>query len=331
MYSGRSNRREFISLLGGATISPLAASAQPVPKGPLIAWMTGVTKATSSPYFGSFLKGMRDLNYIEGRDFEMMYRFSDGYADRLPVIGEEIVRAKPDVIVATAVDAVVAVRKYTSTIPIVSFALADAVHLGLIKSEARPGGNITGIQPYLQGLPAKQLELALEIVPHATKVGLLTNLQDPKAPPQAEELQTAAQRLKLNVITADASRPEEIEDALQVISSAEADVVIVLQTSMLFSGRDQIAAAALARKLPTVFGYEPHVIVGGLVSYGIDLIQCSYRISNFVDKILHGTKPSDLPVEFPTKMLLAVNLKTARALGITISPTILGRADRVIE
>lgn len=143
--------------------------------------MTGVTKATSSPYFGSFLKGMRDLNYIEGRDFEMMYRFSDGYADRLPVIGEEIVRAKPDVIVAAAVDAVVAVRKYTSTIPIVSFALADAVHLGLIKSEARPEGNITGIQPYLKGLPAKQLELALEIVPHATKVGLLTNLQDPKA------------------------------------------------------------------------------------------------------------------------------------------------------
>jgi hypothetical protein len=127
------------------------------------------------------------------------------------------------------------------------------------------------------------------------------------------------------------NQPEEIEHALQAISSAEVDVVIVLQTSMLLSGRDQIAAVALARKLPTVFGYEPHVVAGGLISYGIDLIQCSYRISNFVDKILHGTKPSDLPVEFPTKMLLAVNLKTARALGITISPTILGRADRVIE
>jgi putative ABC transport system substrate-binding protein len=331
MYSGHSNRREFISLLGGAAISPLTASAQPALKRPLIAWMTGVTRGTSSPYFGSFLKGMRDLNYIEGRDFDMIYRFSDGYADRLPIIAEEIVRAKPDVIVATAVDAVVAVRKYTSTIPIVSFALADAVHLGLIQSEARPGGNITGIQPYLQGLPAKQLELALEIVPHAKKIGLLTNLQDPKAPPQAQELQTAAQGLKRNVINADASRPEEIEDALQVISSAEADVVIVLQTSMLFSTRDQIATAALARKLPTVFGYEPHVVVGGLVSYGIDLIQCSYGVSNFVDKILHGAKPSDLPVEFPTKMLLAVNLKTARALGITISPMILSRADRVIE
>src|SRR4051794_40164368 len=233
MYLGHSNRCEFISLLGGAVISPVTASAQPTLKRPPIAWMTGVTRGTSSPYFGSFLKGMRDLKYIEGRDFDMIYRFSDGYADRLPVIAEEIVRAKPDVIVATAVDAVVAVRKYTSTIPIVSFALADAVHLGLIQSEARPGGNITGIQPYVQGLPAKQLELALEVVPHAKKVGLLTNLQDPKAPPQAQELQTAAQGLKLNIITADASTPEEIEDALQVISSAEADVVIVLQTSML--------------------------------------------------------------------------------------------------
>jgi putative ABC transport system substrate-binding protein len=268
MYSAHFNRREFISLLGAATVSPLAASAQPAPKRSLIAWMTGVTRATSSPYFASFLKGMRDLNYIEGRDFEMIYRFSDGHADRLPVIGEEIVRANPDVIVAAAVDAVVAVRKYTSTIPIVSFALADAVHLGLIKSEARPAGNITGIQPYLQGLPAKQLELALEIVPHATKIGLLTNLQDPKAPPQAQQVRAAAQGLKLNVIAADASQPEEIEQALQAISSAEVDVVIVLQTSMLFSGRDQIAATALARKLPTVFGYEPHVVAGGLVSYG---------------------------------------------------------------
>src|SRR3954447_3843642 len=289
-------RREIIWVVGCAAISPLGTSAQAAPKRPLIAWGTGVTKETSSPYFGSFLKGMRDLNHIERRDFHMMYLFSDGYGDRLPILAEEIVRAKPEVIIATAVDAVVAVRKYTSTIPIVSFALADAVHLGLIQSEARPGGNITGIQPYLQGLPAKQLELALEIVPHAKKVGFLTNLQDPKAPPQAQELQTAAQGLNLNVITADASRPEEIEDALQVISSAEADIVIVLQTSMLFSTRDQIAMAALARKLPTVFGYEPHVVVGGLVSYGIDLIQCSHGVSNFVDKILHGAKPSDLPV-----------------------------------
>jgi putative ABC transport system substrate-binding protein len=324
-------RREFIWLAGGAAISPLGTSAQSAPKRPLIAWVTGVTRETSSPYFGSFLKGMRDLSHIEGRDFDMMYLFSDGYGDRLPILAEEIVRAKPDIIIATAVDAVVAVRKYTSTIPIVSFALADAVHLGLVKSVARPGGNITGIQPYIEGLPAKQLELALEIVPNATKVGFLTNLQDPKAPPQSQELKTAAQGLKLNVIAADASQPEEIEHALEAISTAKANVVVVLQTSMLFSCKDQIAAAALARKLPTVFGYEPHVVAGGLVSYGIDLIQCSYSVSNFVDKILHGAKPSDLPVEFPTKMLLAVNLKTARALGITISPTILSRADRVIE
>jgi len=324
-------RRDLVSLLAGAAVWPFTALAQPSPSRPLIAWMSGLTKPTSAPYFGSFLKGMHDLNYAEGRNFEMIYRFSDGYADRLPVIGEEIVGLKPNVIVATAVDSVVTIRRFTSTIPIVSGALADAVHLGLIKSEARPGGNITGIQPYVPGLPAKQMELAREIVPNATRIGILTNLTDPKGPPQAHELEAAAETLKVKIVAADANRPEEIGPAFQTFANERVEVVIVLQTSMLFAGRDQIAAAALAGRLPTVFGYDRHVAAGGLISYGVDLIQCFYRTAYFVDKILRGSKPSDIPVEQPTAFELVINLTTAKALGLTIPEQFLLRADEVIE
>ena len=325
-------RRDFLKVIACSTAPlPLTARAQPSRTRPLIAWMSGQTRTLSSPFFGSFLKGMRDLGHVEGQNFDMLYRFSDGYGDRLPIIGEELAQIKPTIVLATAVDCVVAMRRFTSTIPIVSGALADAVHLGLIASEARPGGNVTGVQPYVPGLPAKQLELALEIAPSARKIGILTNLQDPKAPPQAQELEAAAKRSNVTIVAANVDRPEEIEAALRSLADQRPDVVIVLQTSTLFAGRNQIAASALEKRLPTVFGYSAHVAVGGLVSYGVDLIQCFYRTSYFVDKILRGAYPGDLPVEFPTKMLLSVNLKTASAIGVTVSPLILNRADEVIE
>src|SRR5262245_7759909 len=274
---------------------------------------------------------MRELGYEEGSDFDLLYRFSDGYADRIPSLAEEVVRLKPDVILATAPDTAVPVRKLTSTIPIVTGALADPVHLGLIASEARPGGNVTGIEPYLMGLPAKQIELAREIVPGASRIGLLTNLQDPKAPPQAQELTAAAKALEVEITTADANRPEEIDGALHALARQRVDIVIVLQTSMLLSERNQIVAWELANRLPMVFGYPQYTRAGGLVSYGVDLPDCYYRTAYFVDKILHGTAPGDLPVEFPTKMLLAINLKTAKAIGITLPRSLLERADEVIE
>jgi putative ABC transport system substrate-binding protein len=326
------HRRDFITIVGGvAAVCPFEALAQASPKRRVIAWITGVTQTTSSTSMAGFLKGMRELGYVEGSDFDMVYRFSDGYGDRIPSLAEEVVRLKPDVILATAIDTAVAVRKLTSTIPIVSGALADAVRLGLIESEARPGGNVTGIEPYVAGLPAKQMELAREVVPGASKIGLLTNLQDPKAPPQAQELKAAAKALEVDIAAADANRPEEIDAALHVLVSQRIDVVIVLQTSMLLSERQQIAAWALANRLPTVFGYPLQVRSGGLVSYGVDLPWCFYRSAYFVDKILRGTAPGDLPVEFPSKMVLLVNLKTAKALGLTIPPTLLSRADEVIE
>jgi len=278
-----------------------------------------------------FLQGLQDLGYAEGRDLQILYRSSDGYQDRLPALAEELVRLNPDVIVAAGLDVVVALRNVTQTIPIVSATLADAVHLGLIANEARPTGNVTGIEPYVAGLPAKQMEFAREIMPGANKVGLLTNLSDPKAPPQAQELLAAGRSLEVEVTSADANRPEEIESALEVLASQRVDVVIVLQSSMLLGYSRQIAASALAKRLPTVYGYRAHVIAGGLASYGVDIEWCWRRVASFVDKILHGARPGDLPVEFPTKMLLAINLKTAKALGLTVPSSLLVRADEVIE
>src|SRR5229473_8188677 len=241
----RSMRRRDFILLGSAVAWPLVAQAQVSPKRrPLIAWLSGGTTEVVEPFAASFLDGMREFGYVGGRDFDMAYRFAEGLLDRLPALAEEIVRLKPDVILAAAVSAAVPARKATSAIPIVCPALADAVHLGLIVSEARPGGNVTGIEPYVAGLPAKQMDLVREVAPGAHQVGLLTNLQDPKAPPQAQELKAAAKALEVEIAAADANRPEEIDAALHALVSQRVDVVIVLQTSMLLSERQQIAAWA---------------------------------------------------------------------------------------
>ena len=327
-------RRELLTLLGGAAAAvmrPRAARAQAPSKRPLIAWISGGTRQLAASFIENFLRGLTELGYVEGRNFDIVYRFTEGYQERLPALTEEVVRLKPDVILATAAIAAVAARKATSTIPIVTPALADAVHLGLIASEARPGGNVTGIEPYVAGLPAKQIEFAREIVPGASKIGLLTNLMDPKAPAQAQELEAAARAAEIKIVAADANKPEELDSALQVLRDQSVDVVIVLQTSMLIAYAPQIAMSALARRLPTVYGYREHVIAGGLVSYGVDLRWCFYRGAYFVDRILRGTPPGDLPIEFPTKMFLAINLKTASTLGITVKPTLLSLADEVIE
>ncbi|MFI4995764.1 MAG: ABC transporter substrate-binding protein [Hyphomicrobiales bacterium] len=318
-------------LLGGAVMWPLAGLAQALPKRRLIAWLSGGAQTTSLPFIESFLQGMLELGYVEGRDFDMTYRYSEGLQDRLPALAEELVRLKPDVILAAAVGQAVPARNATSTIPIVCPALADAAHLGLIASEARPGGNVTGIEPYVAGLPAKQMELAREIVPRATRIALLTDLEDPKAPPQVQELEAAARTLEVKITASDVSRPDKIAGAFQAMANERADVVIVLQTSMLLSQSRQIAELALAKRLPTVYGYREHVAAGGLVSYGVDLRWCYHRGAYFVDKILHGAAPGDLPVEFPTKMVLAINLKTASTLGITVPPMLLARVDEVIE
>jgi len=330
-------RREFIALLGGVALPNLTpmrpASAESSAKRPLIVWLAAwrLPPIGARPFIAAFVKGMQDQGLAEGRDFDLILRGADGALDRMPTIMEEVIQLKPSVILAPATLEAVAAKRATSTIPIVCAALADAVHLGLIASEARPGGNVTGIEPYIAGLPAKQIELAREIVPAARKIGLLTNRDDPKGPPQARELEAAGQALGLQIVSANADRPQDIEDALQKLASERIDAAIVLQTNLLVLNSSQIGASALEKRLPTVYGYREHVITGGLVSYGVDLRWCYRRAAYFVTKILRGAAPSDLPIEFPTSFWLAANLQTAKALGLTVPPSLLARADEVIE
>jgi len=323
-------RREFFALLGGAAVAwPARVFAGSEP--PLIAWLGGGTERASSVFIRPFLKGMRDLGYIESRDFNIVYRFAEGYEQRLPALAEEVVRLKPNIILAAASGPAVAAKNATSSIPIVVPALADAVHLGLVASEARPGGNVTGITPYVAGLPAKQMELAREVVPGASRIGVLANLSDPKAPPQFQELEAAGSALEIKVIAADVNVPDDLDGAFQKLGNDRVDVIIVLQTSMLVSERSTIAVLAAAKRVPTVYGYREHVEDGGLISYGVNLRACFHDAAVFIQKILKGVSPANLPIEFPTHVELVINMKTAKALGLSIPPSLLARADEVIE
>jgi putative ABC transport system substrate-binding protein len=323
-------RREFIALIGGAFAWPQMILAQAKSRRPVIAWLSALGGITAK-YVRPFLEGMRELGYAEGRDFDMAYRFADGHYDRLPKLAEELAGLNPDVFIAPATLQAVVLKKVTTTIPIVVPVLADPVGLGLIASEARPGANLTGIAPYVKGLPAKQLELAQEIIPGATRVGLLDDVTDPKAAPQRKEIEIAGQELRVKILAAEVRTPDDIEPAYEALMREHAEVVVVEQANMLLDARKKIAEAAAANRLPSVYGYREHVDAGGLISYGVDLNWCYHRAAYYVDKILKGAKPADLPVEFPTKLELVVNLKAAKALGLTISPLLLSRADEVIE
>ncbi len=299
-----------------ASLLPIPAQAQRSSERRLIGFLDGKAQAAGQGLTNAFLQGLRELGYEDGRNINIVYRFADGRDERLPALAEEIVRLNPAVILAPGVNAVVAAKKLSDTIPIVSWALADAIHLGLVKSYSRPGGNVTGVMPYVEGLPVKQIELARETIAGAVKIGILGNSNDPKAPPQRKELEDIAQSTKASVVYADALSPDDLPRAFQLLSSERVDVAIVLQTGMTLSERRSIGKLALENRLPTVFGYRENVIDGGLVSYGVDLRWCSHRAASFVGKILGGSASGELPVEFPTKMHLAVNLKTATALKI---------------
>jgi putative tryptophan/tyrosine transport system substrate-binding protein len=271
------------------------------------------------------------LGYTNGDNFDFAPRFADGYIDRLPTLAQELVQLRPSVILAPASGPAVAAKRATATIPIVSPALADAVHLGLVASVSRPGGNVTGITPYVEGLPAKQIELAREVVPGAARIGILANLSDPKAPPQLQELEAAGRELGVTGVVADAHSPDDLDSAFRTLAANRIDVIVVLQTSMLLSERQRIASLATTARLPAVYGYREHVDDGGLISYGVDLRACFRRSAYYVHKILNGVAPGDLPIEFPTNLELVIKLKTAKTLSLTVPPTLLARADEVIE
>jgi putative ABC transport system substrate-binding protein len=325
-------RREFIALLGGAAAAwPLAARAQAPAKRPRITFIGGSSPTPTAKVTGAFIEGMRALGYTEGRDFEMEYRWAEGYLERLPTLAEESVRRGSDVIVVGNVQAAVAAKDATKTIPIVSALLDDPVGLGLIKSDAKPGGNVTGLLSSLPGLPAKQLELARDLVPGAARIGLLVNPTNVSDLNQRQEMETAGAAMAVKLIPVETRSPEDLDPILPALARERVDVVIVLRDPLFFTQRRTVAATALASRLPTIYAWREAVDDGGLISYGIDISQNFRRAADYVVKILKGAKPGDLPVEFPTKLELVINLPTAKALGLTVPPTLLARADEVIE
>jgi putative ABC transport system substrate-binding protein len=278
----------------------------------------------------AFIDGLRQLNYVAGRDFDFAVRSADGHEDRLPLLAEEVIQLKPDVILATVVPSVVALKKRTQTIPIVCPFLADPIRYGLIASESRPGGNVTGVLFRVEGLAGKQLELALELIPHVVKVGLLVNVAT-ETTIDRQEAETASQRLDIDLIPAEVRIPDELDNAFKTLAKDNVQALIVLVDGMFFSERQRIAELASATRLPTIYPFRDHVDAGGLISYGVNLAECFHRAAGYVVRILKGANPGDLPVEFPTKLELVVNNKAAKALGLTIPPLVIVRADEVIE
>ena len=325
-------RREFLGVLGGAAMAwPQTVMGQG-PKGRrLIGRLSFASRDAALRYTGRFLEGMRELGYAEGRDFDMAYGMANFDTDRLPRVAAQLVELAPDVILAGATLEAIAARKATDRIPIVVGALADPVGVGFATSDARPIGNVTGITPYVKGLPAKQLELARELVPGATRIGLVNDIADPKAYPQRREIEAAGKSLEVTIITADVRTAADIGPAYGALMAAGVETVVVEQSDMLLFAHDRLAEQAALKKLPAVYGYREHVEAGGLISYGANLDWCFHRAAYYVDRILKGAKPSDLPIEFPTNLQLVINLKTAKALGLTISPSLLVRVDEIIE
>jgi putative tryptophan/tyrosine transport system substrate-binding protein len=324
-------RREFITLLGSTAAWPLAAGAQQAAKPPLIAYLSVVSRERTSREIGGFLRGLHELDYVEGRDFDIAYRFADGRVDRSGALAAELLSLKPSVIFAVVTPAAVAAKALTPTLPIVCPLLADPIGFGLIASDAHPGGNVTGVRFRIDGLAGKQLEYVLQIVPDAKKVGMLVNVASGVIIDR-QEVEATAQKLGVELIPAEVRAPDDLDQAFHTMAgAAQAEAAVALVDGMMFNERARIANLAATARLPVVYGFRDHVDAGGLISYGVNLAANFHRAATHVVKILKGAKPGDLPVEFPTKLELVVNLKAAKALALAIPPTLLATADEVIE
>ena len=320
-------RREFMTLLGGAASSwPRAARAQQ--KTTAVVGFLGI--ASDIHLQSAFEMRLRDLGWIEGQNLVIEYRWAAGDLARFPGLVDELVRLRPDLMVAGNNQAAIAMRQATAVIPIVAPTLFDPIGLGLVASLARPGGNVTGITNQ-DTLPGKNLELAAEGVRDAAKMAVLFNPEFQGHVIRKKAVEDAAAAVAIKLVPVEARLPDDLEAAFQSMARERVDCVIVLGEPMFFTERRRIAALAIEARLPTMFVAREHVEAGGLMSYGGNLRANFRRAADYVDKILKGTKPSDLPVEQPTKFELVINLKTAKAIGLAIPEAILLRADEVIE
>jgi putative tryptophan/tyrosine transport system substrate-binding protein len=323
-------RREFITLLGGAAAWPLAARAQRSSKMPTVGFLGATTPATSPQWAAAFAQRLRELGWTEGRNVAIEYRWAEGRNERMAQIAAEFVRARADVIVAQGTPAALTAKNATAAIPIVFVLPGDPVGSGLVASLARPGGNVTGLSSQTADLGGKRLDLLREIVPGLRRLAMMGNAGNSANVSDMHEFQTAARASGLDATTFEIRRTEDITAAFAAFKG-KVDALYVAPDALLNTNRMRINTLALAARLPTMYGARENVEAAGLISYGPSFTDLFRRAGDYVDKILRGTRPADLPVEQPTKFELVVNLITAMALGLTAPPTLLARADEVIE
>jgi len=326
-------RREFIGLLGGAAAAawPLVARAQLAKKVSKIGILSpGPPTPSSGPPF-VLLQGLRELGYTEGQNLTVEFRWADGHVDRLPELAADLVRARVDVIWTTGYQAVLAARKATKTIPIVFSAHVDPVGTGLVASLAHPGANVTGATLMAPDLAGKRLELLRETVPALSRVAVLINTANPGFEPTVRQTEAAARSLGLTLQFLEARAPGEFERAFSSMVEANAGAVHVQLDPLFLSQRALVAELAAKNRVPAMYDLKEFVAAGGLVSYGPPYSEEIRRTATHIYKILRGANPADLPVEQPTKFELVINLKTAKALGLEVPPTLIARADEVIE
>ena len=321
-------RREFITLVGGAAAAwPRAARAQQ--KLPTIGYLGTAAAAAWAPWTAAFVQRLHELGWTDGRTVEIRYRWAEGRAERWAEIAAEFVRLKVDVIV-TGGNAAVAAKQASSAVPIVFALVDDPVGLGLIASLARPGGNVTGLSIQNPDLAGKRVELLREVVPGLRRLAIMANVELPSAASEMREVQTAARTLDLDATTFPIRRAEDIAPAFEALKGS-ADALYVVGDGLVITHRVRINTLALIARLPTIYPVREYVDAGGLMSYGPNFPDQFRRAADYVDKILRGAKPGEIPVEQPTKFDLVINLTTAKALGLTIPESFLLRADEAIE
>jgi len=298
---------------------------------PRIGYVDAGSPATTGHRADAFVRGLRELGYVEGQNFLIDYRWAEGKLERLPVFVKELVQTKVNVIVSSATPAIRIAKEQTSIIPIVMAGVTDPVGNGFVASLAHPGGNITGLTHVAPDLTGKRLELIKEVIPGLVRVAVLWNPNQPGQSAAFKEMQTAAQALRLAVISMEARNRKEMEKVLSESAKDQSQALLELPDPLLFVNRELIAEIAAKLKLPTMYSFSEYVDAGGLMSYGTSFPGLFHRAATYVDKILKGAKPADLPVEQPTKFELIINLRTAKQIGLAIPPNVLARADKVIR
>jgi putative ABC transport system substrate-binding protein len=323
-------RRELILLLGGAVIAPRALRAQQKPM-PVIGFLNGTSPGPAAAFVAAFRQGLSETGYVEGQNVAIEYRWAEGRYDRLPALATDLVGRRVDVIVATGGDrSALAAKSATSTIPIV-FTGGDPVAIGLVASLSRPGANLTGFSIITVELHPKLLELISELVPQVGVIALLVNPNNPNAERMQRDVQEAARAKRVQLHILKAGIESEMEGAFATLVHLKAGALLVGADAFFNSRREQLVALALRHAVPAIYEWREFPVAGGLISYGTSLAAVYRQVGIYVGRILKGAKPADLPVQQPTKFELVVNLKTAKALGVTVPPSILARADEVIE